>query len=70
MSIIATKLLVLGVTRLRQPIRGYDVRRELAAWRADQWASVQSGSVYNQLRSLAKQKFIEVGSCREGCLET
>jgi DNA-binding PadR family transcriptional regulator len=61
-SITATKLLVLGVTRLRQPVHGYDVRRELAAWRADQWASIQSGSVYNQLRSLAKQGFIEVAS--------
>ena len=31
----ATRLLILGVLRFKQPTHGYDVRRELESWQAE-----------------------------------
>ena len=50
---------MLGAVRIFQPVHGYFVRRELLTWRADQWASVNPGSVYNALRALARDGFLE-----------
>lgn len=55
----ATKLLVLGVARMFQPVHGYVVRRELLTWNVDLWANIKPGSIYGALRTLTK----------EGCLE-
>jgi DNA-binding PadR family transcriptional regulator len=55
----ATRLLLLGTVRLFQPVHGYLVRRELLSWHADAWAHVNPGSVYNGLRSLAREGFLE-----------
>jgi len=55
----ATKLLVLGLTRMFQPVHGYVVRRELLTWNVDQWASVNPGSIYGALRGLAKDGYLE-----------
>jgi hypothetical protein len=55
----ATRLLILGAVRIFQPVHGYFVRRELLSWRADQWASVNPGSIYNALRTLTKDGFLE-----------
>jgi len=52
-------MMILGLVRLMQPVHGYDVRRELLSWDADQWANVAPGSIYHALRKLAE----------EGCLE-
>ncbi|AZZ57199.1 PadR family transcriptional regulator [Rathayibacter iranicus] len=60
MTISSTRLLVLGVVRLRRPVHGYEIQRELESWNADQWASIARGSVYNQLRSLSKDRFVSV----------
>jgi len=49
-----TRLLVLGAVRLFQPAHGYLVRRELVSWQAEEWAHLNPGSVYNALRSLAR----------------
>ncbi|HSK97131.1 MAG TPA: PadR family transcriptional regulator [Euzebyales bacterium] len=54
----ATKLLVLGVVRMLQPVHGYVVRRELLSWSVDEWASVNPGSIYGALRTLAKGGFV------------
>ncbi len=54
-----TRLLILGVVRIFQPVHGYFVRRELLSWRADEWANVNPGSIYNALRTLAKEGFLE-----------
>ncbi|QVQ50134.1 PadR family transcriptional regulator [Spiractinospora alimapuensis] len=63
----STRLLVLGVVLLLQPVHGYDVRRELLSWGADQWANVSPGSIYNALKTLENDRLIEVsGSDREG----
>jgi DNA-binding PadR family transcriptional regulator len=56
----STRLLVLGVVRVFQPVHGYDVRRELVSWRVDQWANVAPGSIYNALKTLTKEKFLQV----------
>lgn len=59
-SASTTRLLVLGVVRILQPVHGYDARRELLSWRADEWANVAPGSVYNQLKTLVADSLLEV----------
>ena len=54
----STRLLMLGAVRIFQPVHGYFVRRELLTWRADQWAKINPGSVYNALRTLERDGFI------------
>ncbi|WP_308167297.1 PadR family transcriptional regulator [Catellatospora tritici] len=62
-----TRMMILGVVRLLQPVHGYDVRRELLSWHADQWANVQPGSVYHALKKLADEGALrEVGSEQVG----
>ena len=56
----STRLLVLGVVKIFQPVHGYDVRRELLSWRADEWANVSPGSIYNALKSLTKDGLLEI----------
>src|SRR5882757_11215585 len=56
----STRLLVLGVVRIFQPVHGYDVRRELLSWRAHEWASVKPGSIYNALKSLSRDGLLEI----------
>lgn len=55
-----TRLLVLGVVRIFQPVHGYEVRRELVTWRAQEWASVKPGSIYNALKTLTRDGYLEV----------
>jgi len=52
--------LVLGVVRMFQPVHGYDVRRELVSWHAEEWANVAPGSIYNALKSLARDGLLQV----------
>lgn len=67
MSRTSTRLLVLGVIRLLQPVHGYDVRRELLSWGADDWANASPGSIYNAIKTLENDGLIAVsGSDREG----
>jgi DNA-binding PadR family transcriptional regulator len=47
--------LILGVVRAFQPVHGYDVRRELLRWHADEWANVAPGSIYHALKKLADE---------------
>jgi len=54
-----TRLLVLGAVRIFQPVHGYFLRRELMTWRAEQWAALNPGSVYNALKTLTKDGFLE-----------
>jgi DNA-binding PadR family transcriptional regulator len=62
-----TRLLVLGVVKIFQPVHGYDVRRELMSWRADEWASISAGSIYNALKSMTRDGLLEVvGTGRAG----
>jgi DNA-binding PadR family transcriptional regulator len=63
----ATRLLLLGTVRIFQPVHGYFVRRELLSWHADAWGKLNPGSIYNGLRSLARDGFVEeVGTEAQG----
>ena len=46
--------------RIFQPVHGYEVRRELMSWNADQWAHINYGSIYHALNQMTKEGFIEV----------
>jgi DNA-binding PadR family transcriptional regulator len=61
---VSTRLLVLGCVRAFQPIHGYDVRRELMSWHANEWANVAPGSIYNALKSLVKDGALEIVGTR------
>jgi len=54
-----TRLLVLGAVRIFQPAHGYLVRRELVTWQVDDWANLNPGSIYNALRTLARDGLLE-----------
>ncbi len=63
----STRLLVLGVVRIFQPVHGYLVRRELLSWNVDHWAHLNPGSIYHALRTLARDGLLEeVGTEAEG----
>jgi DNA-binding PadR family transcriptional regulator len=65
--VTATRLLILGAVRIFQPVHGYFVRRELLSWHAEDWAHLNPGSVYNALRTLTRDRFLEeVGTETEG----
>jgi DNA-binding PadR family transcriptional regulator len=55
-----TRLLVLGAVRIFQPAHGYLVRRELASWQVEEWGHLNPGSVYNALRTLAREGMLVV----------
>src|ERR1051326_9017822 len=52
-------MMILGLVSWRQPVHGYDVRRELLSWNADEWANVAPGSIYHALRKLAQEGLLE-----------
>jgi DNA-binding PadR family transcriptional regulator len=54
-----TRLLILGVLMRKQPIHGYDVRRELELWNAEQWANIAYGSIYFALNKMAEEGLVE-----------
>src|SRR5947209_2127974 len=58
----ATRLLVLGVIRILQPVHGYDVRRELLTWRIEETSNVKPGSIYSAIRTLERDGCIAVHS--------
>jgi len=54
-----TRLVVLGAVHQFQPVHGYFLRRELMTWHVDEWANIQPGSIYNALRSLKQDGYVE-----------
>lgn len=55
----ATRLLILGVLKKRQPLHGYDIRQELELWGAEEWANIAYGSIYFALGKMAEEGLIE-----------
>ena len=51
---------MLGVVKIFQPVHGYEVRRELMSWHAEEWANVAPGSIYSALNTLTKDGCVEV----------
>lgn len=63
----STRLLLLGAVRIFQPVHGYLVRSELLSWRIEHWANINPGSIYNGLRTLTKENYLEeVGTESQG----
>ncbi|TDQ04300.1 PadR family transcriptional regulator [Labedaea rhizosphaerae] len=59
----ATKMLVLGVVQAAGEVHGYQVRRELLSWHAENWANVKPGSIYHALKKAARDGLVdEVGA--------
>lgn len=58
-------MLVLGVIKMHQPVHGYDVRKELVSWHVEEWASVQRGSIYSALKTLAKEGLVETAGTEQ-----
>lgn len=56
------RLLLLGVLLRRQPIHGYEVRRELEMWHADCWANIAYGSIYSALGKMAEEGLVEAAN--------
>ena len=55
----ATRLMILGLVQWMQPVHGYDVKRELESWQAEEWANIAPGSIYHALRKLAAEGLLE-----------
>jgi len=60
-----TRLLILGLVRMAQPVHGYEVRRELLSWRVDEWANLQPGSIYHSLKKLAGEGLLEAAEAEQ-----
>ena len=56
----AARILILGVLRDAGPLHGYDIRRELETWDAEQWANIAYGSIYFALGKLSEEGLLEV----------
>ena len=54
-----TRLVVLGAVRQFEPVHGYFLRRELMTWHVDEWANIQPGSIYNALKSLKRDGYVQ-----------
>lgn len=54
-SAVSTRILVLGVVCLFEPVNGYQVRRELQSWGVEDWSDLKPGSVYSMLSTLERQ---------------
>jgi DNA-binding PadR family transcriptional regulator len=55
----ATRLLILGALRFLQPAHGYEIRREVESWNAEQWANIAYGSIYHALKKMAQEGLLE-----------
>src|SRR5258705_8281497 len=63
----ATRLMILGLVQWMQPVHGYDVKRELESWQAEEWANIAPGSIYHALRTMAQDGLLEeVGTEQQG----
>lgn len=63
----AARLLILGVLQFKSPAHGYEIRRELESWRAEQWAHIAYGSIYFALNKMAEEGLVEtVGTDQVG----
>ncbi len=58
----SSRLLILGVMRIFQPVHGYEIKRELESWRAGSWADIAYGSIYHALKKMSEQGMIEAAS--------
>jgi DNA-binding PadR family transcriptional regulator len=51
--------MILGLVKWMQPVHGYDVRRELLSWGAEEWANIAPGSIYHALRKMTEEGLLD-----------
>jgi DNA-binding PadR family transcriptional regulator len=56
-----TRLLVLGILN-EKPMHGYEIRKWLEERKAELWADVLPGSIYNALKSMSAEGLVKVDS--------
>ena len=61
-QISAIRLLILGVLQFKSPAHGYEIRRELETWHAEQWTYIAYGSMYVALNKMAEEGLVEAVS--------
>jgi DNA-binding PadR family transcriptional regulator len=54
-----TRLMILGLVKWMQPVHGYDVKRELESWQAEDWTNIAPGSIYHALRKMSSDGLLE-----------
>lgn len=54
-----TRLLILGALRANGEAHGYEVRRELEAWGAENWGNIAYGSIYHAIKQMSSEGLIE-----------
>lgn len=59
-------MLLLGAVILFEPVNGYQIRRELISWHAEDWANINPGSIYNGLATLVKRGELVRHDLRDG----
>src|SRR5262249_1052152 len=57
-----TPLLLLAPVKPATPAPAYALRRGRVSWRAQEWASLEPGSLYNALNTLTRDGLLEVAS--------
>jgi len=55
----ATRILILGLLNKLETSHGYDIRRELETWNAEQWANIAYGSIYFALNKMAEEGLVK-----------
>ncbi len=56
----ASRLLILGILRRKQPAHGYEIRRELEKWGAESWANIAYGSIYHALNKMSEERLLKL----------
>ncbi|MCU0498706.1 MAG: PadR family transcriptional regulator [Anaerolineae bacterium] len=60
----AIRLLILGIV-IKEPIHGYEIRRQLENWNAEQWANVAYGSIYSALSKMTQEGLLQVAQTEQ-----
>lgn len=66
MAVAHTRLLVLGMVSICEPMNGYQIRRELMSWYVDEWAKIKPGSIYSALSTLTSRGHLERHDLNDG----
>jgi DNA-binding PadR family transcriptional regulator len=66
MSRQTTRVMVLGVIAYREPVSGYGIAKTLDEWAVSRWTTIAPASVYQQLRTLDAQGFLQPATPSRG----
>lgn len=66
MAATDTRLVVLAAVSIFGPVNGYQLGRELATWRVQEWAHLRPGSIYQSLSTLESRGLVTRHDLAEG----